>query len=94
VGLANCKESGEIRERFPTHGAVSCSNVDGTGNALWRGMTTTKLCDCGQPSHYHPLVGFQIIDLCADCYGLEFPERMATFELVRRDPRAGEFSDL
>jgi hypothetical protein len=50
-------------------------------------------CDCGQPAHYHPLIGTRIVDLCADCYAVEFPERAATFELARRAPNAGEFHD-
>ena len=48
------------------------------------------LCDCGQPAKYFPLIALQQIGLCADCYGLEFPERMASFDLVRVAPRAGE----
>lgn len=50
-------------------------------------------CDCGAVAVYHPLIGLQFTDLCAECYAVEFPERAATFELVRRAPDAGEFRE-
>jgi hypothetical protein len=50
-------------------------------------------CDCGKPSQYHPLIGFSVVDLCADCYAVEFPERAATFALAKAAPHAGEFQE-
>ena len=50
-------------------------------------------CDCGKPAKYHPLIDLQLVPMCADCYAVEFPERAATFELVRRNPSAAEFQD-
>lgn len=54
---------------------------------------TPKICDCGQPAKYHPLIALCQVPMCADCYAVEFPERAGMFELARRAPNAGEFQE-
>ena len=56
-------------------------------------MQTPKLCDCGQPARYFPLIALALVPMCADCYSNEFPERAGTFDLARVAPDAGEFRD-
>ncbi|SRR6266566_1527619 len=52
-----------------------------------------RRCACGMHAVYHPLIGLEVVDLCARCYGNEFPERAATFDLARIAPSAGEFHE-
>lgn len=55
-------------------------------------------CFCGQPAEFNPLIRteqglFVQEPMCRACYAAEFPEKAATFELVRHAPDAGEFHD-